>query len=152
MRENVFEAARSTGASVADLSSAGVFGTFDAVHPESLTLYGVTKLAVEGIARVYAADCGVGSVGLRPYVVYGPGESSGISAGPSIAIHGVAATGAGDDPFLWSRRLGLRGRRRTIAGRSDNAADQGRESAGDGGRHARDGRFQSCTRHPNWLE
>ncbi|WP_405052297.1 NAD-dependent epimerase/dehydratase family protein [Sinorhizobium sp. 8-89] len=83
--ENVFEAARSTGASVADLSSAGVFGTFDAVHPESLTLYGVTKLAVEGIARVYAADCGVGSVGLRPYVVYGPGESSGISAGPSLA-------------------------------------------------------------------
>ncbi|TCU02556.1 NAD-dependent epimerase/dehydratase family protein [Rhizobium sullae] len=54
--------------------------------PQPLTLYGVTKLAVEGIARVYAADYGIASVGLRPYVVYGPGESSGIAAGPSIAI------------------------------------------------------------------
>ncbi|MBB4188533.1 nucleoside-diphosphate-sugar epimerase [Sinorhizobium terangae] len=83
---NVFEAARAAGASVAYLSSAGVFGPSDAVHPQPLTLYGVTKLAMEGIARVYAADYGIASVGLRPYVVYGPGESSGIAAGPSMAI------------------------------------------------------------------
>ena len=83
---NVFEAARQRSIPVAYLSSAGVFGPSSAVHPEPLTLYGVTKLAVEGIARVYAADHGVPSLGLRPYVVYGPGESSGIAAGPSIAI------------------------------------------------------------------
>lgn len=82
----VFEVARRTGATVAYLSSAGVFGPDDASTPEPLTLYGVTKLAVEGIARVYAADHGVASLGLRPYVVYGPGVSSGIAAGPSIAI------------------------------------------------------------------
>lgn len=83
---HVFEAARREGIPVAYLSSAGVFGPEDAVIPAPLTLYGVTKLAVEGIARVYAADHGVASVGLRPYVVYGPGESSGIAAGPSIAL------------------------------------------------------------------
>ena len=82
----VFEAARRTGAAVAYLSSAGVFGPDDAKTPVPLTLYGVTKLAVEGVARVYAADHGVASLGLRPYVVYGPGVSSGIAAGPSIAI------------------------------------------------------------------
>lgn len=83
---NVFEVARRDRLPVAHLSSAGVFGPDDAVVPAPLTLYGVTKLAVEGIARVYAADHGVPSVGLRPYVVYGPGESSGIAAGPSIAL------------------------------------------------------------------
>lgn len=83
---NVFEAARRTGVPVAYLSSAGVFGPEDAAVPLPLTLYGVTKLAVEGIARVYAADHGVASLGLRPYIVYGPGVSSGIAAGPSIAI------------------------------------------------------------------
>ncbi len=83
---NVFEAARRAGVPVAYLSSAGVFGPEDTTVPLPLTLYGVTKLAVEGIARVYAADHGVASLGLRPYIVYGPGVSSGIAAGPSIAI------------------------------------------------------------------
>ncbi len=83
---NMFELARRAGLPVAYLSSAGVFGPEDAAHPAPLTIYGVTKLALEGIARVYAADHGVVSLGLRPYVVYGPGISSGIAAGPSIAI------------------------------------------------------------------
>src|SRR5690606_13895711 len=83
---NVLEAARVQGLPVAWLSSAGVFGPEDAVHPYPMTIYGVTKLAVEGLARVYAADHGVPSLGLRPYIVYGPGISSGIAAGPSIAI------------------------------------------------------------------
>lgn len=83
---NVFEAARREGIPVAYLSSAGVFGRDDTIQPHPMTLYGVTKLAVEGIARVYEADHAVPSLGLRPYVVYGPGISSGIAAGPSIAI------------------------------------------------------------------
>ena len=37
------------------------------------TLYGVSKLADEGVARIYLTDTGVPSIGLRPYVVYGPG-------------------------------------------------------------------------------
>lgn len=83
---NVLEAARRADVPLAYLSSAGVFGPGDATHPEPMTVYGVTKLAVEGLARVYAADHGVPSLGLRPYIVYGPGVSSGVAAGPSIAI------------------------------------------------------------------
>ncbi len=83
---NVFELARGAGLPVAYLSTAGVFGPQSATQPLPMTLYGVTKLAVEGIARVYATDHGVPSLGLRPYIVYGPGISSGIAAGPSIAI------------------------------------------------------------------
>lgn len=83
---NVFEAARPRRLPVAWLSTAGVFGPEDAVNPRPMTIYGATKLAVEGVARAYALDHGVPSLGLRPYIVYGPGESSGIAAGPSIAI------------------------------------------------------------------
>lgn len=83
---HVFEAARGAKLPVAYLSTAGVFGPSDARNPHPMTVYGVTKLAVEGIARVYSADHGVPSLGLRPYIVYGPGISSGIASGPSIAM------------------------------------------------------------------
>lgn len=83
---NVFEAARPARLPVAYLSTAGVFGPQDAVNPRPMTIYGTTKLAVEGVARAYWLDHSVPSLGLRPYIVYGPGVSSGIAAGPSIAI------------------------------------------------------------------
>lgn len=83
---NVFEVARTLSLPVAYLSTAGVYGPSDAIHPQPMSIYGVTKLALEGIARVYAGDHGVPSLGLRPYIVYGPGESSGVAAGPSIAL------------------------------------------------------------------
>jgi nucleoside-diphosphate-sugar epimerase len=50
------------------------------------TLYGVSKLADEGMARIYAADAGLPSVGLRPYVVYGPGRDQGMTSGPTAAM------------------------------------------------------------------
>ena len=50
------------------------------------TLYGVSKLADEGIARIYRTDAGVASIGLRPYVVYGPGRDQGMTSGPTVAI------------------------------------------------------------------
>ncbi|MCO6384418.1 NAD(P)-dependent oxidoreductase [Oceanicola sp. 502str15] len=83
---HVFEAARARKLPVAYLSSAGVYGPEDADNPHPMSIYGVTKLAVEGIARVYEADHGVPSLGLRPYIVYGPGISSGIASGPSVAL------------------------------------------------------------------
>lgn len=83
---NVLQAAARQAIPVAYLSTAGVFGPENATQPRPMTVYGVTKLAVEGLARVFAADHGVQSLGLRPYIVYGPGISSGIAAGPSIAI------------------------------------------------------------------
>lgn len=82
----LFEAARRQGLRhLAYVSTAGVFGPGDGAHPRPMTQYGTFKLAVEGAARACHADHGLPSLGLRPYIVYGPGESSGIAAGPSIA-------------------------------------------------------------------
>ena len=50
------------------------------------TLYGVSKLADEGVARVYREESGVPSIGLRPYVVYGPGRDQGMTSGPTMAM------------------------------------------------------------------
>ncbi|GEO84816.1 MULTISPECIES: NAD-dependent epimerase/dehydratase family protein [Alphaproteobacteria] len=83
---NVFGAAAPRRLPVAYLSTAGVFGPDDGINPRPMTIYGATKLAVEGAARAFHADHGVPSLGLRPYIVYGPGISSGLAAGPSIAI------------------------------------------------------------------
>ena len=84
---NVFEAALKYGfARVTYVSTAGVFGTTDPVNPHPETHYGAFKLAVEGSARAYWHDHGLPSVGFRPYIVYGQGVSSGIAAGPSIAL------------------------------------------------------------------
>lgn len=87
---NVFEAAKARRLPVAYLSTAGVFGPEDAIHPKPMTIYGATKLAVEGAARAFSLDHGVPSLGLRPYIVYGPGISTGIAAGPSIALAAAA--------------------------------------------------------------
>lgn len=61
-------------------------------HPA--TLYGVFKRANEGMASVYAADHGVASIGLRPYVVYGPGRDVGLTSQPTAAM-AAAARGQG---------------------------------------------------------
>jgi UDP-glucuronate 4-epimerase len=58
------------------------------------TLYGVYKLANEGTARVYWVDDDVASIGIRPYVVYGPGRDQGLTSGPSVAM-AAAARGEG---------------------------------------------------------
>ena len=54
------------------------------------TLYGVYKLANEGTARVFWHDEGVASMGIRPYVVYGPGRDQGMTSGPTLAMEAVA--------------------------------------------------------------
>jgi UDP-glucose 4-epimerase len=103
---HVFEAARRAGLNhVVYASSAGVYGPSDPVHPLPTTLYGTWKLAGEGIARSYFADHGVGSVGLRPFVVYGAGREVGGSAGPSLACRAAARGEAYTIPF--TGRTGL---------------------------------------------
>lgn len=83
---NVFDAARAQSIShVVYASSAGVFGPVDAQHPQPATHYGAFKLAVEGSARAYWHDSQLASIGFRPFVVYGPGRETGVSAGPSLA-------------------------------------------------------------------
>ncbi len=89
---NVFEAARAAGVPrVVYASSAAVFGLADeavdeTVSPSPLTHYGVFKQANEGNARVYFADHGVSSVGLRPFSVYGVGRDAGLTSDPTRAI------------------------------------------------------------------
>lgn len=88
---NVFEAAQASGiAQVAYASSAGVYGPLDARHPLPMTHYGAFKLAAEGSARAYWHDRQIASIGFRPFVVYGPGRETGVSAGPSLACRAAA--------------------------------------------------------------
>ena len=100
---NVFEAARQHGiAHVTYTSSGGVFGPEDGTTPRPTTHYGAYKLANEGSARAYWEDHGIASIGLRPFVVYGPGRDTGLTAGPSLACR---AAGLGESytiPFTGS--------------------------------------------------
>jgi nucleoside-diphosphate-sugar epimerase len=58
------------------------------------THYGVFKRANEGSAYVYWLDDGISSIGLRPYVVYGPGRDQGLTSEPTRAML-AAASGEG---------------------------------------------------------
>jgi nucleoside-diphosphate-sugar epimerase len=80
-------------------SSAAVYGlasnyppgplAHDAPH-DPQTLYGVTKQANEGTARIYWQENGVYSIGLRPYIVYGPGRDQGMTSTPTKAMLSAA--------------------------------------------------------------
>ena len=107
---NVFEAAKRQGVrGVAYASSAAVYGPGSgpriADAGEPTTLYGVFKLTNEGTAQVYFEDDGLGSVGLRPYVVYGPGRDQGLTADPTLAME-AAARGEGYE-MRWGGRCQL---------------------------------------------
>lgn len=93
---NVFEAARRHGvAQIAQASSIAAYGTvadYDVpvLPPDAerrpTTLYGVYKVACEDLAKVYWAENGVRSVGLRPHTVFGPGRDQGMTSLPSVGI------------------------------------------------------------------
>ncbi len=99
---NVFEAARRREGRtqrVVYASSAAVYDVDDAKpgqpvqhdaagHPA--TLYGVYKLANEGTARVYWKESKLPSIGLRPYVVFGPGRDQGLTSAPTKAMFAAA--------------------------------------------------------------
>src|SRR5438034_4877808 len=80
-------------------SSIAVYGPPDRYPPGLLahdaplaptTLYGVYKQANEGMARTYWQDYRVRSVGLRPYVLYGPGRDQGLTSTPTKAMLAAA--------------------------------------------------------------
>jgi nucleoside-diphosphate-sugar epimerase len=86
-------------------SSIAVYGPDDGArvaeaatgHPR--THYGVYKQANEATARVYWHADGVPSVGLRPYVVYGPGRDQGLTAAPTLAMEAAARGEPYEIPF-----------------------------------------------------
>jgi nucleoside-diphosphate-sugar epimerase len=92
---NVLEAVKRTGlaAPVAYASSAAVYDERGELAPR--TLYGVFKIANEETARMYRRDDGVGSVGLRPFTVYGPGRDQGLTSSPTLAMLAAAR----DEPY-----------------------------------------------------
>jgi UDP-glucuronate 4-epimerase len=99
---NVLDAAKTRNIRVAYASSAAVYSRIDdtgrpvendaAGHPT--TFYGVHKQACEGLARIFWQEERVASIGIRPFVVYGPGRDSGLTASPSLAM---AAAARGED-------------------------------------------------------
>lgn len=98
---NVFEAARRAGIThLTQASSIAVYGPASAYPPGLLlhdavpapqTLYGVYKLAGEGVARIYWHEQRISSIGLRPYTVYGPGRDQGLTSDPTRAILAAVA-------------------------------------------------------------
>jgi UDP-glucuronate 4-epimerase len=99
---NVLDAAKTRGIQVAYASSAAVYSNLDDTggpvsndatgHP--VTFYGVHKQACEGMARIFWHEEQVPSIGIRPFVVYGPGRDHGLTASPTLAM---AAAAAGED-------------------------------------------------------
>jgi nucleoside-diphosphate-sugar epimerase len=99
---NVLDAAKTRGIQVAYASSAAVYSSDDydgrpvpndAIgHPTSF--YGVHKQACEGMARIFWDEEQVPSIGIRPWIVYGPGRDNGLTASPTLAM---AAAAAGED-------------------------------------------------------
>jgi nucleoside-diphosphate-sugar epimerase len=100
---NIFEAARHQAGQVAGLayaSSLAVLGPAqlypqrpipDDVPLHPATLYGVYKQANEYTARVYWQDWQVGSVGLRPYIVYGLARDQGMTSDLARAVLAAVA-------------------------------------------------------------
>ena len=99
---NVFEAIRAAGGHIglALASSAAVFGKpgnhaagvvadNSPLLPDSF--YGVYKAANEGTAKVYATGHGIGSIALRPFIVYGLGRDQGMTSDPTKAMLAAAA-------------------------------------------------------------
>ncbi len=98
---NVFEAACRHGVRhVVYASSTAVYGPAeeypDGPLPHDAPLrprshYGVYKQANEGTACIYWMDNGISSIGIRPYVVYGPGRDQGMTSTPTKAMLAAAA-------------------------------------------------------------
>ncbi|HTV56490.1 MAG TPA: NAD(P)-dependent oxidoreductase [Terriglobia bacterium] len=98
---NVFEVAkrrRDTVRHIVYASSAAVFGPEEfyggAAVKEGAQLrpgthYGVFKECNEGNARVYYAQDGISSSGLRPWAVYGAGRDQGLTSAPTKAIKAI---------------------------------------------------------------
>lgn len=112
---NVFEAVKQRRERIRGLAYASSAAVYDVVDAEATweetavghptTLYGVHKLANEGTARVYWVEDGLPSIGLRPYIVYGPGRDTGMTAGPTLAM----AAAVRGEPYTipWSSRSTL---------------------------------------------
>ena len=94
--QNIFQAAKEAGLSkVVYSSSTAVYGSaadypgaaFDHWSPLiPRSFYGAYKQDNEVSAQVWFADEGISSIGIRPFVVYGPLRDQGMTSTPTAAI------------------------------------------------------------------
>lgn len=96
---NVFEVAKRRRTRIQGVAYASSIGAYDASDGPRVaeraigrptTHYGLHKQANEGTARAYWADDRFGSIGLRPWIVYGPGRDVGVTAAPTLAMEAAA--------------------------------------------------------------
>jgi nucleoside-diphosphate-sugar epimerase len=100
---NIFEAARHNWGQVQGVAYASSLAVLGPAHlyPERpvkdnvplypVTLYGVYKQANEQTAQIYWQDWQIGSVGLRPYIVYGVARDQGMTSSIAKAILAAVA-------------------------------------------------------------
>jgi nucleoside-diphosphate-sugar epimerase len=99
---NVFEAIKASGRSIgiSYASTSAIYGSNvdypnDEITAETVPVpelhYGLHRVAMEMTAKIYFLQHGMTSVGLRPWIVYGPGRFHGVSAEPSLAMLAAAA-------------------------------------------------------------
>jgi UDP-glucuronate 4-epimerase len=97
--QRVFEAAARDGVRVVFASSSSVYGepdtfpTPETADPRPLSPYGITKLAVEHLARAYAGSFGLDVVVLRYFNAFGPRQR------PDMAFTRIAFALAEGRPF-----------------------------------------------------
>lgn len=97
--QRVFEASASAGIRVAFASSSSIYGdalaqpTPEFAPPCPVSPYGLTKLACEQLATLYAAQLGLDAVVLRYFTVYGPRQR------PDMAFSLIAAALRGEGSF-----------------------------------------------------
>jgi UDP-glucuronate 4-epimerase len=94
---NIFEAAKENNIHhLAFASSTAVYGMEEEYPDGKITEdsalmprshYGIYKQANEGTSRVYWQENKISSIGLRPYVAYGPGRDQGFTSTPTVAIY-----------------------------------------------------------------
>jgi nucleoside-diphosphate-sugar epimerase len=96
---NVLEAARHHGLKRLAYASSIAAHSFFEGAPWLATLYGAYKLCDEMIARTYALDWDVPSVGIRPGVVYGVARDQGLTSKTTVAILAAAAERPYTVPF-----------------------------------------------------
>lgn len=93
---NLFEAAKAAGLrQIVYSSSTAVYGSIEDYedgefgHDSPLipsSFYGVYKQDNEWAAKVYYVEEGISSIGIRPFVVYGPLRDQGMTSTPTSAI------------------------------------------------------------------
>lgn len=95
---NVFQSARKHGIRRLAYASS-VAALLDPRTGFPNTLYGVYKLADEGIARIYADDWDQPSLGIRPHTVYGPTRDQGMTSAPTKAMLAAVSGQSYEIPF-----------------------------------------------------